>query len=515
MSLLADEDALPLPHATVVHALFDAANRSPLSPALRCDGEALSYLGYARCVAGFAYELAGLGDAGDRVAVLMGNSIDMAIASFAVQAAGFQLVPLNPAYTAFELAPILDNAQPIALIHDDGCAPQILAQARQQGVTRLIGVGPAHRLLRWADQPVDWTGLALPDPQALSTLQYTGGTTGRSKGVNLTHHAVCINVRQREALLPTRADCERVLLVTPMFHVYAVSMGLYLTVFCRGELVILPRYRPDAVLQAIEQRRITLFSGSPTIFIGLMGHPQFAYTDLSSLRLCYSGSAALPVETLQRWETATACPIVEGYGQSEAGPVLTFNPCEGVRKVGSVGIVVPQTEVQIVDVETGRHVLAAGALGEIRARGPQLMRGYRLMPDETAVALRDGWLYTGDIGMLDDDGYLYIRDRKKDMVIVGGYNVYPRELEEVLYTHPAVQEVAVVGRPDPYRGEVLVVFVVVSKSVQTETLHAYLAERLVKYKLPAQWVMMKVLPKTEVGKINKVRLREIAAASPA
>ena len=504
-------DTLPLRHATVVHALADAAARAPDATALVCGDETLDYRGYAACVAALAAELAPLGARGDRIALLMGNSLDIAIATFAVQAAGFQVVPLNPAYTAHELGPILDNAAPVALIHDEGCAAATLDTARARGVAHLLPVGPATRLTRWRDRPLPAGGLPLPGPDELSTLQYTGGTTGRSKGVDLTHAAVSINVSQREALLPTEPQAERVLAVTPLFHVYAVSMGLYLAVYCRSCLVILPRYRPELVLEAIERHRITLFSGSPTLFTGLMAYEHFDRYDLRSLRLCYSGSAALPQETLRRWEQATGCGVVEGYGQSEAGPVLTYNPRDGVRKIGSVGITLPLTEVQVVDVETGTRVLAPGEIGEIRARGPQIMRGYRALAEETATALRDGWLYTGDIGELDADGYLYIRDRKKDLVIVGGYNVYPREVEEALYAHPAVIEAAVIGVPDSYRGEALVAFVVGREPRPSiDALRAHLAERLVRYKIPGTIHLVDALPKTVVGKTDKTRLRSLA-----
>jgi long-chain acyl-CoA synthetase len=510
---VSDDAGLPVRHETVVHALADAARRRPDATALTCGDESLDYRGYAACVGALARELGGLGATGERVALLMANSLDIAIATFAAQAAGLQVVPLNPAYTAYELDPILENAAPVALIHDEACAASLLEVARARGVAHCIAVGPASRLTRWRDAPEGVDALPLPRAEWLSTLQYTGGTTGRSKGVDLTHHAVSINVSQREALLPTEPDAERILAVTPLFHVYAVSMGLYLSVYCRGELVILPRYRPDWVLQAIERHRITLFSGSPTIFIGLLGHETFARTDLRSLRLCFSGSAALPVETLRRWEDATGCVVTEGYGQSEAGPVLTYNPRHGVRKIGSVGVPLPGTEIQVVDVETGTTVLPAGSTGEIRARGPQIMRGYRGLPEETATALRDGWLYTGDIGVLDDDGYLSIRDRKKDMVIVGGFNVYPREVEEALHAHPAVAEAAVVGVPDSYRGEALVGFVVCrSGDTDPQALLEHLSARLVKYKIPRELRLVPTLPKTVVGKTDKAKLRTIAGA---
>ena len=504
---------LPRRYPTVVHALVDAARCAPDAPALICGDETLSYREYAACVAGLARELASGCTPGDRIAVLMANSIDIAIASFAVQAAGLQLVPLNPAYTPHELAPILANAAPVGLIHDADCASAILSLATGQGVPHHWSVGPERRLTRWRGDRLDLGTFPLPSPESLSTLQYTGGTTGRSKGVNLTHASVSINVSQREALLPTRLDNERILAVTPLFHVYAVAMGLYLAVFCRGTLVILPRYRPEWVFEAIERHRITLFSGSPTLFTGLMAHEGFATAALQSLRLCYSGAAALPVPVLERWQQATGCTVVEGYGQSEAGPVLSYNPVEGVRKPGSVGVALPLTEIQIVDLETGNQVLPVGHSGEIRARGPQIMRGYRGLPEETAAALRDGWLYTGDIGEFDHDGYLFIRDRKKDMVIVGGFNVYPREVEEALLTHPDVQEASVVGIPDSYRGEALVAYAVGRvKVLNREALQAHLEARLTRYKVPAHLVQVDALPKTAVGKPDKPALRKMALA---
>jgi long-chain acyl-CoA synthetase len=504
---------LPFSHPTVVHALADAALRAPQLPALSCDGETLTYGQVAACVDGLARALIALNAGGGRVALLMGNSIDIAIATFAAQAALAQVVPLNPAYTAHELAPILANADPRVLLFDAACAATVAAAG--QSVPHRIAVDPRARLTRWRDAPPPAVPLPWPAPGSLSTLQYTGGTTGRAKGVDLTHAAVAVNVAQREALLPTVPEAERVLAITPLFHVYSVSMGLYLATHARSRLVILPRYRPEDVLATIARERITLLCGSPTIFIGLMACPQFASADLRSLRLCYSGSAPLSEATLRRWEEATGCGICEGYGQSEAGPVLTYNPQDGLRKVGTVGRALPMTEVQVVDVATGTRVLVPGEVGEIRARGPQIMRGYRGLPEESAAALRDGWLYTGDLGEFDDDGYLTIRDRKKDMVIVGGYNVYPREVEDVLLSHPGVAEAAVIGMPDAYRGERLVAYVVArAATLSVAALSAHLAERLTRYKQPGEVHLVAALPKTTVGKTDKTALRAQAGAAP-
>jgi long-chain acyl-CoA synthetase len=300
----------------------------------------------------------------------------------------------------------------------------------------------------------------------------------------------------------------------PLFHSYAMAMGLFLAANCRGALVILERYRPEELLAAIGRERISIFPGSPTLFTGLMAHPDFPGTDWGSVHTCYSGSAALPDETLRRWRQAVGAPVYEGYGQTEAGPVLTFNPARRVAKPGSVGIPVADTEIEIVDVATGTQVLPPGERGEIRARGPQLMQGYRNRPQETAEALRGGWLHTGDIGELDADGYLYIRDRKKDMVIVGGYNVYPREVEEVLCAHPAVAEAGVVGAPDAYRGERVLAYVALRPGQKTtpEALLDYCRERLARYKLPAAIEILDALPKTTVNKLDKLALKARAAS---
>jgi long-chain acyl-CoA synthetase len=450
--------------STVVHMLAAAAAARPAGEALVCGERRLTYAQYAGAAAAFA---ASLHAEGGRVATILPNSIEACIAMFGAWAAGAQLVPLNPLYTQRELDEILADAD----------ASLVLRNARD------------------IDREVPSASLPLPDPRELALLQYTGGTTGKPKGVNLAHRAIATNVAQREALLPTAPDRERILCVMPLYHSYAMAMGLFLAAHCRGTLVILERYKPEALLAAIERERITIFPGSPTLFTSLMAHPDFARTDWSSVHTCYSGSAALPEETLKRWEQAVGAPVYEGYGQTEAGPVLTFNPVKGRRKPRSVGIPVPHTEIRIA------------ADGEILARGPQLMQGYRNRPQETAEALRDGWLHTGDIGELDADGYLYVRDRKKDMVIVGGHNVYPREVEEVLCSHPAVSEAAAVGGPDPYWGECVHAYVVLRHEAGEEDLLEHCRTQLARYKVPATLEILERLPKTSVNKLDKQALK--------
>jgi long-chain acyl-CoA synthetase len=453
--------------------LAAAAAERPDAEALVCGERRFTYREYLRAVAGLAAQLGPSSDA--RIATRLPNSIEACVAAFGVLASGAQHVPINPLYTQAELDPILADAAPSAFITE----------------LELSFREPTFEL---------------PDPGTLGLLQYTGGTTGRAKGVNLTHRAIATNVAQREALLPTRPDGERIVCVMPLFHSYAMAMGLFLAANCRGTLVILERYKPEPLLETVERERITIFPGSPTLFTSLMAHPRFAATDWSSVHTCYSGSAPLPEETLRRWREAVGAPVFEGYGQTEAGPVLTFNS-PGRAKVGSVGVPVPGTEIEIVDVQGGERVLPLGARGEIRARGPQIMQGYRNRPEETAAALRGGWLYTGDIGELDRHGFLYVRERKKDMVIVGGYNVYPREVEEALCGHPAVAESAVVGGPDAYWGEALHAYVTLRGAASVAALLEHCRARLAKYKIPATLEILDALPKTTVGKPDKAALR--------
>lgn len=498
-------------HASILAMLQHTAAEYPEHEAVVYGDTTWTYAGLQRVVAGLAGLLRDAGAPGTRVATLLPNSLLACAAPYAVAGAGAQLVPLNPLYTARELEYMLRDAAPRLLLADDALVARVeplLAQV--PGCTLLRASGLAARFEDWrADGALAIPPAWLPEADADGLVQYTGGSSGYPKGVILTHRALSTNITQRESLLPVARGRERVLCVMPLFHSYAMAMGLFLCGYAAGTLVVQPGYHPERLLEAIVRERITIFPGSPTIFTGLMQHEAFARTDWSRVHTCYSGSAALPRETLERWQAATGAPIYEGYGQTEAGPVLSFNPAAGPVKVGSVGIAVAGTELQVVDLEQGTRVLPTGELGEIRARGPQLMRGYLNLPAETAEALRDGWLYTGDIGEFDADGYLYIRDRKKDLVIVGGYNVYPREVEEVLFTHPHVAEAAVVGQPDAYRGEILRAFVVLRPewAFDEEALKVFCAERLARYKVPARIEALDALPKTGVNKIDKKVLK--------
>jgi long-chain acyl-CoA synthetase len=510
---------LPRVFPTLVHPLLDAAGRAPQREALVCGAERLNYAEYLRCVAGLAQELLALGAAGGRVALVMANSIDIGIAMFAAWLARAQVVALNPIYTENELRPMLTDAEPCVVVHDAALSAPVRELFVELGIPHRIAVGaaPARRLTAWRDDASLRVPEVLPRPEDPATLHFTGGTTGRSKGASQTHHAASFNLSQREVVFPLRDDVERSLCVMPLFHCYASTMNLLAMAYRRGTVVILPKYHPNDVLDTLVRERITIFGGSPTLFAGLMNYEGFAAADFSHLYLSSSGSAPLPEEMLRRWESITGTPIIEGYGMSESGPVISFNPLHGMRKPASVGIALPEMELQVVDAETGTRVLPAGERGEIRVRGPQIMSGYRNRPAETAQALRDGWLYTGDMGELDADGYLFIRGRKKEMILVSGYNVFPREVEEVLHGISGVREAAVVGKPDAYRGELPIAFVAPQDGATLDPaeLETQCRAKLAPYKVPKEFRIVAQLPKTVVGKISKLELNRQLAAEAA
>ena len=276
-------------------------------------------------------------------------------------------------------------------------------------------------------------------PDNLALLQYTGGTTGIPKGAMLTHRNILSNVVQIASWFPD-LNCgkERFLSVLPFFHVFGMTVALNLAIYTGCAIIVMPRFDAGEVIKTIRKKRPTIFPGVPAIYIALMAHPKVDSFDLSSIRFCVTGAAPMPVEVMRRFEQKTGSKIVEGYGLSEASPVTHANPIEGTRKPGSIGIALPDTDCRIVDPETGTREMPAGQVGELIVRGPQVMKGYWKKEKETLEALRDGWLYTGDLATMDSSGYVFIVDRKKDMVISGGYNIYPREIEEVLYEHPKV-----------------------------------------------------------------------------
>jgi len=504
---------MPIPPVfpSVVHMLVDAAAKAPEHEALVCEDVRLNYGEYLRCALGFAAELRREGVNGGRVAIALGNSVDICIALLGAQMVGAQVALLNPLQTEYELLPLLTDIDASAIIYTADKKAVIESLADRLGVRCRHCLEPnAQTLTRWRQTPATIESSLLPDRESLALLLYTGGTTGVPKGVDLTHSALAHGVAQLNSLVPARHDKERLLCATPLYHIYSIFVGMNNMLYRRGTLVILPRYSTDGVLDALEAESITILAGGPTMLVGLLANESLPRRRFGHLRFSFSGASALPAETLHRFERATGAPVLEGYGQTETGGGVIFNPLEGVHKPGSVGIPLAGVDVEIVDTVTGSKVLPVGEAGEIRLRGPQLMRGYRGLPEETAAVWRDGWLHTTDIGYFDSDGYLFISDRMKDMVIVSGFNVYPRTIEEVLYRHPDIIEASVIGITDPYQGEALKAFVVVrpDKQLSADEITLHCRSQLSPYKVPRQIEFIDALPKTSVGKIDKMRLRK-------
>jgi long-chain acyl-CoA synthetase len=355
------------------------------------------------------------------------------------------------------------------------------------------------------------------DPEDVAVLQYTGGTTGVPKGAMLTHYNIFANVVQTQcwAHSDMRRGEDTYLLVIPYFHIYGFTVGMMEGVW-RGALqVLIPKYDVEMLLAAIRQYTPTYFPAVPTIYISLLNHPKAKESGLGRIRQFNSGSAPLPLEVIEQFERLTGGTLKEGYGLSEASPVTHTTPALSIRKPGSIGLPLPDTDIKVVDLETGETEVPVGQEGELCIAGPQVMKGYWNRPDETAIALRkdaDGrvWLYTGDVARMDEDGFTYIVQRKKDMIIVSGFNVYPSEVEGVLYEHTAVMEAAVIGVPHEYRGEAVKAFVVLKAGAAAtpDELTEHCKRGLAEFKVPSQVVIRESLPKTAVGKILHRVLRE-------
>jgi long-chain acyl-CoA synthetase len=340
--------------------------------------------------------------------------------------------------------------------------------------------------------------------------QYTGGTTGVSKGVMLTHANLSKQVQQIAAWVPILKRGEEIMLgALPYFHVFGLSVSMNFSVHMGWSQVLVPRPQPQPLLEAIRLFRPTFAPLVPTMYIGMLNHADLKKTDMRCIKGAFSGSAPLPVEVIHDFEKMTGAVIIEGFGLTETTPVTHVNPFAGVRKVGSIGVPVSDTEARIVNLEDGVTDVPVGERGELIIRGPQVMKGYKGMDDETANTLRNGWCYTGDIATMDEEGYFYIVDRKKDMIISGGFNVYPRDIDEVFYQHPKVQEACSIGIPDPKRGENVKVFVVLreGETATQEEFIDYCKTKLATYKLPAEIEFRKELPKTNVGKILRKQLK--------
>ncbi len=535
--------AVTFPDAPLQAFLDESARRFPDHIATVFFGARMTYREIADEAARLAHALQDLGlQPGDRVALVLPNCPQFVISYFGVLKAGGVVVPTNPTYKPREFQYQLADAGARIVITLNLFAAAIREIQAETAVTDLI----VTRIQDYLPTPLSYLypikerreGTAVPPvrgrgihdfsalirrtspaytpvpcaPDDLALLQYTGGTTGISKGAMLTHRNLVANTCQVRAwLCDARDDGSEVALgVTPFFHVYGMTVTMNLAVALGAQIILLPRFQTKEVLHAIQRYRVTTFSGVPTMYIAINSFPAIHKYDLSSVRACISGAAALPVEVAQAFERLTGGRLREGYGLTEASPVTHCNPLFGTPKVGSIGLPFPSLEARVVDLADG-HELGPGEVGELVLRGPQVMAGYWNRPDETATVLRDGWLFTGDMGRVDEDGYFYIVDRKKDLIIAAGFNIYPREVEEVLYEHPAVHEAVVAGVPDAYRGETVKAYIVLKPGAQAtaDEIIGFCRERMASFKTPRQVEFRDSLPKSLIGKhLRRVLLEE-------
>lgn len=527
---------LSYPSMPVQEYLTHAYEKFPDKVAIHFLGKDITYHELYDSSKRFANYLQTLGiKKGDRVSIMLPNCPQAVISFYGVLYAGGVVVMTNPLYTEREIAYQMNDSGAKAIVSLDILFPRIskvvketklenviitgikdylpfpknlvypMVQKKQYGMTvKVEHRGINHlftEIMKTASTEVAKTPFDFEEDLAL--LQYTGGTTGSPKGVMLTHKNLISNATMCDSWLYKGKNGEETIMgIIPLFHVYGLTTVLILSVMQGNRMVLLPKFEPETALKTINKQKPTLFPGAPTLYIGLMNHPDIGKYDLSSIEACLSGSAPLPADVQEKFEKITGGKLVEGYGLTETSPVTHSNLLWGERVKGSIGMPYPDTDCKIFLPGTTDPV-PNGQIGEIAIKGPQVMKGYWNRPEDTAATIVDGWLLTGDLGYMNDEGFFFIVDRKKDMIIAGGFNIYPREIEEVLYEHEAVQECVVAGVPDAYRGETVKAYIVQKEgyNVSEEEFNTYCREHLASFKVPRIYEFRKELPKTAVGKI--------------
>ena len=528
---------------TMPEALERAARDFPDNTAFFYMGKKITYRELNRLADVFAHALIDLGvGRGDKVGMLLPNIPQVIIADYATYKIGAVTVMNNPLYTERELLHQLNDSETTTLVTLDLLLPRVLKIQNETRIKTIIschindylpfpmrqlfplvkkemyrkdqphdGVYPFMQLMgRYPDTPVenraDWNETA--------ALLYTGGTTGVSKGAELTHANISSVVQQFSAWFPdlNRGDPERLLGIYPIFHSAGYSVSQNLVIWNGWSGILVPRPDPGVITSMLKKYKPTFLPGVPTIYVGLLGHEPFRKLNLSHVKGYFGGAAPLAEDTLNQLKGLHGAIIHDVYGATENAAFATCTPWQGRVKIGTVGIPLPNTDLKLVDLETGEKITTPNREGEICLRGPQIMKGYYNKPEETAAVLKDDWLYLGDIGRMDEDGYLTIVDRKKDMIVAGGFNIYPKEIDEVLMGHEKVLEACTVGVPDSYRGETVKAFVVPAPGQEpTETeIRTYCRSLLAAYKVPQQIIVIHELPKTAVGKIMRKEVRKIA-----
>lgn len=523
--------------------LDEAAERYPDRKAVIFQNYSLTYRQLREKAENFAAALRLRGvQTGDRVALMLPNIPQTVIAIWGVLKAGAVAVMTNPLYMEKELTHHFEDSEARILVTLDLLWPKVAhlrpkLHLRLCVVTRIAdGLSfPLSWLHPWkakreghlpevpydGKQIVAWRtfmdtrerfAVKVENPsETLAFLQYTGGTTGFSKAAMLTHQNFSAQLQILNSIIGAPESKRYTFLsILPFFHVFGLAGNVLLPALYAAATIPVPRYTPGDLLRTIAKYRPNFFVGTPSVYISLMQQKDITKYDLRCIEMCISGSAPFPLEAMRRFQDITGTNLTEGFGLTEASPCVTANPIYGLQKTGSIGVPLPGTEVRITDLETGERVLGDNEVGELSVRGPQVMQGYWNRPDESAATLRDGWLYTGDIAYRDADGYYFIVDRKKDMAIVGGYNVYPREIDEVLYEHPKVAEAVAVGVPHQTRGEILKAYVVTKpgETLTVPELVSHCREKLANYKVPKFFEFREELPKTMVGKVLRRVLRE-------
>jgi long-chain acyl-CoA synthetase len=481
--------------------LIDSAENDPDHVAVKLDDAALSYRQLEGATAHITGLLAEHGfSRGDRVGIMLPNVLHFPVCYYGVLRAGGVVVPMNVLLKKREVAFYLEDSGAKLLFAWEGFAEDAQAGAEAAGAECIIVeadgfvelVGAAEAVTEVADTADDDTAVIL----------YTSGTTGKPKGAELTHANLTRNAEASRELFDLGSDAV-VLGALPLFHSFGQTCGMNATLGGGGTLTLIPRFDPGKALEILQRDQVNVFQGVPTMYGAILHHPEHEQYDVSSLRVCASGGSAMPVELMRGFEDAFGCKVLEGYGLSESSPVASFNHPDRERKPGSIGTPIKGVEMQVVDDDG--HEVDQGEVGEIVIRGHNVMKGYWNRAGETEETIRDGWLHTGDMGRVDEDGYFFIVDRKKDLIIRGGYNVYPREVEEVLYEHPAVREAAVVGIPHDEYGEEIGAAVALKdgEEVGEGELRDFIKEQVAAYKYPRRIWFVDELPKGPTGKILK------------
>ena len=530
----------PLEPGRMHDRLDRAATLYPDHIALDFKGKTYSYRELHRKVSSFARGLHEMGyGKGSKIGLFLPNCPQYVIAYYGILRAGATVVNYNPLYSKRELEHQIQDSDTevmvtlnLTLLYPKlepfigkssvekvivGNFPSVLPAAK----AALYSLARARDIAKFPEDNRHLTFdqlLACPpevqtaqlDPQTdIAVLQYTGGTTGTPKGVMLTHANLTSNIRQcRLWFSQTRDGEETIMGVLPFFHVFAMTVIMNFAIAAGFRIVMHPRFELKSLLDDIEAKKPGLMPGVPTMFSAILNYKKLDKYDLSSLKMCISGGGPLPYEVKEQFEAKTGCKLFEGYGLSETSPVASCNPIYGLNKTGSIGMPLPGTVLEIIDADDERTLLPQGETGEICIRGPQVMQGYRNCPDETEQILREGRLHTGDIGYMDEDGYFFIVDRKKEMIISGGYNIYPRNIEEVIYTHPAVAECAVIGMDHPGRGQVPKAFIALKEghTLTGQEVKDYLNDKISAYAQPQAIEFRDELPKSAIGKILKKEL---------